>query len=73
MSRPELSAAEISVNTQIVSIGGALEFEILLELNSALNQPLVDDYLIHHVRASGEVPGGADFELEIPRLRAVSG
>lgn len=120
--RPELSAAEISVKTQTVCIGNALEFEILLESNSPINQPLVIDYLIHHVKASGktspkvfkwktvtleprgalrasrrhairpittrvyyagrhrvellvngEVLGGADFELEIPQLRAVSG
>ena len=52
--RPELSSAGISVNTQTVCLGNSLEFEILLESNSTVNQPLVVDYLIHHVKANGK-------------------
>ncbi|MEN8197559.1 MAG: DNA alkylation repair protein, partial [Pseudomonadota bacterium] len=52
--RPQLSLVEISVNTPTVTMGGALEFEIVLETNSDKNQPLVVDYIIHHMKANGK-------------------
>ena len=119
--RPQLSSAGISLQTQTVTLGNSLEFEIVLESNSQKNQELVVDYIIHHMKANGktspkvfkwktltlapggvlrarrrhairpittrvyysgrhrvelmvngEILGGADFDLEIPALKAVS-
>lgn len=51
---PQVAPVAITINTPVVTLGGSLEFEAVLVSDSFAPQPLIIDYIIHHVKASGK-------------------
>lgn len=51
---PEVASVELRVATPVVSLGQSLEFEARLSSGAPAAQPLIVDYVIHHVKANGK-------------------
>ena len=51
---PWVAPIAITINTPVVTLGESLEFEAALVSDSAAPQPLIVDYVIHHVKANGK-------------------
>jgi 3-methyladenine DNA glycosylase AlkC len=51
---PLVAPVAITINTPVVTLGGSLEFEAKLVSDTFAPQPLIVDYIIHHVKASGK-------------------
>jgi len=50
---PDLDVAPIKIETPQVDMGGALTFSVSLTSRSKTIQPLIIDYVIHHLKANG--------------------
>lgn len=50
---PAIHSAEVSVLTPQVVFGEALEFSLSLGSNASESQPLMIDYIVHHLKANG--------------------
>ena len=51
---PKIRKAVIDVNTPEIVFGSALEFSLSISSDSAHDQPLMIDYIIHHQKANGK-------------------
>ena len=52
--KAKVSVEHFDISTPRVEMGGAVEFELLLNSQSKTAQPLIIDYAVHHVRANGK-------------------
>ncbi|MBL4613661.1 MAG: hypothetical protein JKY27_02140 [Magnetovibrio sp.] len=52
--KPKIDLKHFSVLTRQVKLGQALEFDIALSSASQVDQPLIIDYAVHHMRANGK-------------------
>lgn len=51
---PRVAPVAVTINTPVVTLGESLEFEAVLVSDSFTPQPLIVDYIIHHVKANGK-------------------
>ena len=51
---PEVDVSNFTLITPIVEFGNALEFSVDINSLSATDQPLIIDYVVHHMRANGK-------------------
>jgi hypothetical protein len=51
---PEVILSRFEVLTEEVVLGGALEFDAEIASVAETDQPLIIDYVVHHMRANGE-------------------
>ena len=73
--RPKVTLQSIDLRTPVVTLGGRLEFAISLRSEARRTQPLIIDFVIHHLKANGttspkvfkwkniELAAGAELEL----------
>ncbi len=51
---PQVAPVGMTISSPVVTLGEWLEFETVLVSNSVTPQPLIVDYVIHHVKANGK-------------------
>ena len=55
--KPKLSLKALNIHTPDVELGSKLEFSVLIKSRSSKVQSLVIDYVVHHLKANGELSG----------------
>ena len=51
---PEIELTQFQLTSNMINLGESLEFGIEIQSSSTSDQPLIVDFVIHHLKASGE-------------------
>ena len=65
---PLLEASDIILKNAEITLGGSLDFEVEISSLSEAPQPLMIDYVIHHLKANGETSPKV-FKLKIAEIK----